>query len=51
VWQAVEAGADIEALMAPDLGGDSAAARMVASQRERGTRVVPVTSEMGPRTR
>jgi TrmH family RNA methyltransferase len=45
VWQAVEAGADVEVLVvAPGLLGDSAAAAMVAGQEEAGRRVVRVTA-------
>jgi RNA methyltransferase, TrmH family len=45
VWQAVEAGADVEVLVvAPDLLGDSAAAAMVARQEEAGRRVARVTA-------
>lgn len=45
VWQAVEAGADIEALVvAPELLGDSGAAAMVAGQEAAGTRIVRVTA-------
>jgi RNA methyltransferase, TrmH family len=44
VWQAVEAGADVEVLVvAPDLLG-SRAARMVAGQEAAGTRVARVTA-------
>ena len=47
VWLAVEAGADIEALVvAPDLLGDSRAAAMVAGQEAAGTRIVRMTSEL-----
>jgi len=47
VWQAVEAGADVEVLVvAPDLLGGSAAARMVAAQEDAGTRVARVTAEL-----
>jgi RNA methyltransferase, TrmH family len=47
VWQAVEAGADIEALVvAPGLLGDSRAAAMVAGQEAAGTRIVRMTSEL-----
>jgi RNA methyltransferase, TrmH family len=47
VWQAVEAGADIEALIvAPDLIRAPAAARMVAQQEERGTRVVNISGAL-----
>ena len=47
VWQAVEAGAEVEALvMAPELLGDSPAAAMVAEQEAAGTRVARVTSEL-----
>jgi RNA methyltransferase, TrmH family len=47
VWQAVEAGADIEALIiAPDLLSRSATAAMVAEQEDRGLRVVRVTSAL-----
>jgi TrmH family RNA methyltransferase len=45
VWQAVEAGADVEVLVvAPDLLGGTAAARMVAGQEAGGTRVARLTS-------
>ncbi len=51
VWQAVEAGADVETLVvAPGLLGRSAAARrvtaMVAGQEQRGVRVVRLSDEM-----
>jgi TrmH family RNA methyltransferase len=47
VWQAVEAGADIEALIvAPDLLSGPAAVRMVAQQEDRGLRVVRISSEL-----
>ena len=47
VWQAVEAGADVEVLVvAPDLLGGSPAARMVAGQEAAGTRVARVTAEL-----
>src|SRR5258708_20274988 len=47
VWQAVEAGADVEVLVvAPDLLGGSPAAEMVAGQEAAGTRVARVTSEL-----
>src|SRR5215831_9915831 len=46
VWQAVEAGADIEVLIAaPELLRDPAAA-MVAAQEARGVRVARLTSEL-----
>jgi TrmH family RNA methyltransferase len=46
VWQAVEAGADVEVLVvAPDLLG-SRAARMVAGQEVAGIRVARVTAEL-----
>ncbi len=45
VWQAVEAGAQVEVLVvAPDLLGDSPAAAMVAAQEAAGQRVVRVTA-------
>jgi len=47
VWQAVEAGADVEVLVvAPDLLGGSPAAGMVAVQEAAGTRVARVTAEL-----
>jgi RNA methyltransferase, TrmH family len=47
VWQAVEAGAEIEILVvAPGLLGDSPAARMVADQEQAGVRVARVTSDL-----
>lgn len=47
VWQAVEAGADIEALIiAPDLVSRPATAAMVAQQEDRGTRVVQISSAL-----
>jgi RNA methyltransferase, TrmH family len=47
VWQAVEAGADIEVLVvAPDLLKPPAARAMITSEEERGTRVARVTSEL-----
>jgi RNA methyltransferase, TrmH family len=47
VWQAVEAGADIEVLVvAPDLLRPPAARAMVIQEEERGTRVARVTSEL-----
>jgi RNA methyltransferase, TrmH family len=47
VWQAVEAGADIEVLVvAPDLLKPPAARAMIISEEERGTRVARVTSEL-----
>src|SRR6516164_4164390 len=47
VWQAVEAGADVEVLVvAPDLLGGSPAARMVAGQEAAGTLVARVTAEL-----
>ena len=47
VWQAVEAGADIEALIvAPDLLTRPETAAMVARQEERGTRVVRVSAPL-----
>jgi TrmH family RNA methyltransferase len=47
VWQAVEAGADIEVLViAPGLLGDSPAARMAAAAEDAGTKVVRVTGEL-----
>jgi RNA methyltransferase, TrmH family len=47
VWQAVEAGADIEVLVvAPDLLKPPAARAMIIQQEERGTRVARVTSEL-----
>jgi TrmH family RNA methyltransferase len=47
VWQAVEAGAEIELLLtAPELLAGSPAARMVAERRAAGTRVVELTGEL-----
>jgi TrmH family RNA methyltransferase len=47
VWQAVEAGADIEALIvAPDLLRPPPARAMITDQEKRGTRVVRVTGEL-----
>jgi RNA methyltransferase, TrmH family len=47
VWQAVEAGADIEALIvAPGLLRPAAARAMVARQEERGVRVARVTPDL-----
>jgi TrmH family RNA methyltransferase len=47
VWQAVEAGADVEILVvAPDLLGGSPAARMVAGQEAAGIRVARLTAEL-----
>ena len=47
VWQAVEAGADVEVLVvAPDLLDGSAAARMVAGQEAAGVRVARLTAEL-----
>jgi RNA methyltransferase, TrmH family len=47
VWQAVEAHADIEALIvAPDLLSRPATVRMVAEQEDRGLRVVRVSSAL-----
>lgn len=47
VWQAIEAGADVEVLvMAPDLLGSAAAARMVAEQEAAGVRVARLTAEL-----
>jgi TrmH family RNA methyltransferase len=47
VWQAVEAGADIETLIvAPDLLRPPAAVAMVARQEERGVRVARVSAEL-----
>jgi RNA methyltransferase, TrmH family len=47
VWQAVEAGAELEVLVvAPGLLGDSAAAQMVAGQEQAGVRVARVTSDL-----
>src|SRR5262249_23012177 len=47
VWQAVEAGADVELLVvAPALLGGSPAAEMVAGQEAAGTRVARVTGEL-----
>jgi RNA methyltransferase, TrmH family len=47
VWQAVEAGADVEVLVvAPDLLGGSPAAAMVAAQEEAGTPVARVTADL-----
>jgi len=47
VWQAVEAGADVEVLVvAPALLGGSPAEQMVAGQEAAGTRVARVTGEL-----
>jgi RNA methyltransferase, TrmH family len=47
VWQAVEAGAEIEVLVvAPGLLGDAGAADMVAGQEQAGVRVARVTSDL-----
>jgi TrmH family RNA methyltransferase len=47
VWQAVEAGADVEVLVvAPALLGGSPAAEMVAGQEAAGTRVARVTGDL-----
>jgi TrmH family RNA methyltransferase len=47
VWQAVEAGAEVELLVvAPGLLGDSPAAAMVAQREAAGLRVARVTSEL-----
>lgn len=47
VWQAVEAGAEIETLVvAPDLLRSAAATRMVAQQQARGVRVARVTADL-----
>jgi TrmH family RNA methyltransferase len=47
VWQAIEAGADVEVLvMGPDLLGSAAAARMVAEQEAAGVRVARLTAEL-----
>ncbi|HEY1639594.1 MAG TPA: RNA methyltransferase [Streptosporangiaceae bacterium] len=47
VWQAVEAGADIEVLIvAPDLLRPASAAAMVAGQESRGVRVARVSAEL-----
>ena len=47
VWQAVEAGAEIEALVvAPELLSSPAAGSMVAEQERKGVRVVRVTGEL-----
>ncbi len=47
VWQAIEAGADVEVLVvAPDLLGGSPAMRMVAGREAAGTRVARVTAEL-----
>lgn len=47
VWQAVEAGADIEVLIvAPDLLSRPATAAMVARQQDRGMRVVRISSTL-----
>jgi TrmH family RNA methyltransferase len=56
VWQAVEAGADVEVLVvAPDLLGAGPAAQMVAGQEATGTRVARVTAglfaRLSPRDR
>ena len=47
VWQAIEAGADVEILVvAPDLLDSAAAARMVAAQDAAGVRVARLTAEL-----
>ena len=47
VWQAVEAGADIETLIvAPDLLRPAGAAAMVAEQEQRGTRVARLAADL-----
>ena len=47
VWQAVEAGADIETLIvAPDLLRPAAAAAMVAEQEQQGARVARLAAEL-----
>jgi TrmH family RNA methyltransferase len=47
VWQAVEAGAEVEVIVAaPGLLGDSPAAQLVASQEQAGVRVARVTSDL-----
>src|SRR5215469_4598727 len=47
VWQAVEAGAEVEVLVvAPELLGDSPAARMVAAQEQAGVRVARMTGDL-----
>src|SRR5690606_16064674 len=47
VWQAVEAGAEIETLVvAPDLLRSEPAARMVEQQRSRGVRVARLTADL-----
>jgi RNA methyltransferase, TrmH family len=47
VWQAVEAGAEVEVLVvAPELLGDSPAAQMVAAQEQAGVRVARVTGDL-----
>ena len=47
VWQAVEAGAEVEVIVAaPGLLGDSPAAEMVAGQEQAGVRVALVTSDL-----
>ena len=47
VWQAVEAGAELEVIVvAPELLGDSAAAQMVARQEQAGVRVARVTDDL-----
>ncbi|MGH3393288.1 MAG: TrmH family RNA methyltransferase [Streptosporangiaceae bacterium] len=47
VWQAVEAGADIETLIvAPDLLRPAAAAAMVAEQEQQGTRVARLAADL-----
>jgi TrmH family RNA methyltransferase len=47
VWQAVEAGADIEALIvAPDLLSQAATAAMVAQQQDRGIRVARISGAL-----
>ena len=47
VWQAVDAGAEVEVIVAaPGLLGDSPAARLVARQEQAGVRVARVTSDL-----
>ena len=47
VWQAVEAGAEVEVILAaPGLLGDSPAAQLVARQEQAGVRVARVTSDL-----
>jgi len=47
VWQAVEAGAEVEVLVvAPELLGDSPAAQMVAAQEQAGVRVARMTGDL-----